>query len=171
MEPLKNPCDRLSISVIVAAYNERYLITESLRRLRILEYCGHISRVQVIVVDEGSTDGTRQILESMREYFESLVDGKMEWMFLRHDLNRGKGEAIRTALARAIGEVTVIYDADLEYDAADIGRLVAVFLEHQADAVFGSRFAGGEVRRALLFRHQMGNKVLTFCANMDQIST
>lgn len=166
MKHLQNPCDRLSVSVIVAAYNERYLISESLRRLRILEQSRHISRVQVIVVDDGSTDGTREILESIKGYFASSVDGKIEWIFLRHESNCGKGAAIRTGLAQATGEVTVIHDADLEYDPADIGRLVAVFLEHQADAVFGSRFAGGEVRRALLFRHQMGNKLLTFVANL-----
>ena len=81
---------------------------------------------------------------------------RLEWRFLRHERNGGKGKAIQTALAHADGEITIIHDADLEYHPRDILRIVKVFVEEAADAVFGSRFAGGEARRALLFRHELG---------------
>ncbi len=91
--------------------------------------------------------------------------GKLEWIFLRHVINGGKGAAVRTALARADCDITVFHDADLEYHPRDLARIVKVFVEEQADAVFGSRFAGGEARRALLFRHELGNRFLTFLTN------
>jgi glycosyltransferase involved in cell wall biosynthesis len=80
-------------------------------------------------------------------------------------MNGGKGNAVRTALAEADCEITVIHDADLEYHPRDLLRIVRVFVEERADAVFGSRFAGGEARRALLFRHELGNRFLTFLTN------
>ncbi len=92
--------------------------------------------------------------------------GKTDWIFLRHERNGGKGTAVRTALALADGEYSVIHDADLEYHPKDILRIVEVFVREKADAVFGSRFAGGEARRVLLFRHQIGNKLLTFLTNL-----
>ncbi|HYG68716.1 MAG TPA: methyltransferase, partial [Anaeromyxobacteraceae bacterium] len=94
------------------------------------------------------------------------VTGKIEWVFLQHVANGGKGTAIRTALAQATGAISIIHDADLEYHPKDILRIVKVFEEEQADAVFGSRFAGGEARRALLFRHELGNRLLTFLTNL-----
>jgi glycosyltransferase involved in cell wall biosynthesis len=90
--------------------------------------------------------------------------GKIEWVFLEHVANGGKGMAIRTALAEADGEISVIHDADLEYHPRDLLRIVKVFVDEEADAVFGSRFAGGEARRALLYRHELGNQLLSFLA-------
>jgi SAM-dependent methyltransferase len=90
----------------------------------------------------------------------------MTWTFLRHERNGGKGQAIRTALERATCEITVIHDADLEYHPRDLLRIVKVFVQERADAVFGSRFSGGEVRRVLLYRHQLGNRLLTFLTNV-----
>jgi SAM-dependent methyltransferase len=90
----------------------------------------------------------------------------VDWLFLQHARNGGKGAAIRTGLARADGEVTVIHDADLEYHPRDLLRFLPVFTEEGADAVFGSRFAGGQARRALLFRHELGNRLLTFLTNL-----
>ena len=156
----------LTVSVLVPVYNERYLVAESLRRLRILEHSPFLSHVEVIVVDDASTDGTTQILGHLEAELGARDDGKMEWVFLRHERNRGKGGAIQTALARATGDVTIIHDADLEYDPADISRMLKVYAENQADAVFGSRFAGGEVRRVLLYRHEIGNKLLTFLCKL-----
>jgi SAM-dependent methyltransferase len=92
--------------------------------------------------------------------------GKIEWLFLRHARNGGKGQAIQTALARATCELSVIHDADLEYHPRDLLRMVDVFEDEGAEAVFGSRFAGGAVRRVLLYRHELGNKVLTFLTNV-----
>jgi len=116
------------------------------------------------VVDDCSTDETPVVLKRFRE---ANPDGaRFSWKFIHHDRNLGKGRAIQTALAQATCEISVIHDADLEYHPRDFHRVVRVFLEHGADAVFGSRFADGEVRRALFFRHQLGNKLLTFLCNV-----
>jgi len=153
-----------SLSVLVPVYNEQYLVAASLERLKLLEPSDLLSRVEVIVVDDCSRDDTARVLEQFRE--ELPKGGKLSWTFLRHERNGGKGKAIRTALAHATCEVTVIHDADLEYHPKDLVRIVRVFVEEEADAVFGSRFAGGEARRVLHHRHQIGNKLLTFLCNV-----
>jgi glycosyltransferase involved in cell wall biosynthesis/phospholipid N-methyltransferase len=153
-----------SLSVLVPVYNEQYLVATSLARLEILETSPHLDKIQVIVVDDCSSDGTAEVLRE----FQAKLDPKnpkFEWVFLRHERNGGKGAAIRTALERATGAITVIHDADLEYHPRDLLRIVKVFEEEGADAVFGSRFAGGEARRALLYRHELGNRLLTFLTN------
>ena len=152
-----------SLSVLVPVYNEQYLVAASLERLKVLETSPHLERVQVVVVDDCSKDETPRALEQFRA---GLTPGKLSWMFLRHDKNGGKGKAIQTALTHADCDITVIHDADLEYHPRDLLRIVRVFVEEEADAVFGSRFAGGEARRVLLYRHQLGNKLLTFLCNI-----
>jgi len=171
-----------SLSVLVPVYNEQHLVAASLARLEILESSSNLEQIQVIVVDDCSNDGTPEALRSFATTCGltwrddaapvdgiSLVAsgraGKIDWVFLRHACNGGKGRAIRTAIAHARCAITVIHDADLEYNPRDLDRIVRVFLEEKADAVFGSRFAGGDVRRALLFRHELGNRLITFLAN------
>jgi glycosyltransferase involved in cell wall biosynthesis len=153
-----------SLSVLVPVYNEQYLVATSLERLKVLETSPHLERIQVIVVNDCSRDDTPRVLEKFREGLQP--GGKVEWLFLDHEKNGGKGKAIQTALARADCELTVIHDADLEYHPRDLLRIVRTFVEEEADAVFGSRFAGGEARRVLFYRHQLGNKLLTFLCNM-----
>jgi glycosyltransferase involved in cell wall biosynthesis len=153
-----------SLSVLVPVYNEEYLVAASLERLKVLEGGEDLSRVEIIVVDDRSTDGTPEVLARFRDGLTS--GGKLSWTFLRHEKNGGKGKAIQTALEHATGEITVIHDADLEYHPKDLLRIVRIFVEEEADAVFGSRFAGGEARRVLLYRHQLGNKLLTFLCNL-----
>jgi glycosyltransferase involved in cell wall biosynthesis len=171
-----------SLSVLVPVYNEQHLVATSLARVEALEASSVLERVQVVVVDDCSRDATADVLRAFAEQrgvrwlddgpIENGVElkghgtkGKVEWVFLHHVLNGGKGKAIRTALAEASCEISVIHDADLEYHPKDLHRIVKVFVEEQADAVFGSRFAGGEVRRALLYRHELGNRLLTFLTN------
>jgi glycosyltransferase involved in cell wall biosynthesis/SAM-dependent methyltransferase len=171
-----------SLSILVPAYNEQYLVAESLARLEVLEESELLDRVQVVVVDDCSRDGTSGVLREFAAArgvswkdegtIEKGVElkghgqkGKFEWVFLRHVLNGGKGAAIRTALAEASCDISVVHDADLEYHPRDLHRIVRVFVEEHADAVFGSRFAGGDVRRALLYRHEIGNRFLTFLTN------
>ena len=172
-----------SLSVLVPAYNEQHLVAASLSRLEVLETSPHLDTVQVVVVDDCSRDATQEVLRAFAAQrgiawtdegpLESGVElkghgkrGKIEWVFLRHVLNGGKGKAVRTALAEATGQISVVHDADLEYHPRDLLRIVKVFVEEDADAVFGSRFAGGEARRALLFRHELGNRLLTFVTNL-----
>jgi SAM-dependent methyltransferase len=117
-------------------------------------------------VDDCSTDRTPAVLRE----FEAAKAGRpretLMWRFLRHDRNGGKGKAIQTALEAATCEISVIHDADLEYNPRDLLRLVQVFIDEPADVVFGSRFAGSEVRRVLFYRHQLGNKFLTTFCNL-----
>jgi glycosyltransferase involved in cell wall biosynthesis len=170
-----------SLSVLVPAYNEEHLVAASLERLEVLESSPHLSRIQVIVVDDCSKDATADVLRRFQEQQQlraaeggAVGDGaplhrpgaKIEWLFLRHERNGGKGRAIQTALERADCEISVIHDADLEYHPKDLLRMVRVFEEEGADAVFGSRFAGGAARRVLLYRHELGNRLLTTFTNL-----
>ncbi len=180
-----------SLTVLVPVYNEQHLVATSLARLEVLETSPHLERIQVIVVDDSSKDRSPQVLAAFAaERGIALAPpsphaprgssaelppavergrgrkGKIDWLFLRHARNGGKGAAIRTGLARADAAITIFHDADLEYHPKDIARIVAVFVEDEADAVFGSRFAGGAARRALLFRHELGNRLLTFLTNL-----
>jgi glycosyltransferase involved in cell wall biosynthesis/phospholipid N-methyltransferase len=179
-----------SLTVLVPVYNEQHLVTASLERLAVLESSPHLERVQVVVVDDSSRDGTPGVLAAFagargialspgppaapREGTGAVPavelgrgrHGRTDWIFLRHERNGGKGTAIQTGLALADGEYAVIHDADLEYHPKDILRMVEVFVREGADAVFGSRFAGGESRRVLLYRHELGNRLLTFLTNL-----
>lgn len=155
----------VSLSVLVPVYNEQHLVEESLSRLVVLEKSPVLSRIEVIVVDDCSSDRTPQVLERFAAARKE-AKGKTEWTFLRHAKNGGKGKAIQTALARATCEVTVIHDADLEYHPKDLLKIVDVFENERADAVFGSRFAGADVRRVLMYRHELGNRLLTFLTNV-----
>lgn len=172
-----------SLSVLVPVFDEQHLVAASLARLELLERSPDLETVQVIVVDDCSRDRTPEVLRAFaRERGVGWIEegpleggvelkghgrrGKFEWVFLRHVLNGGKGKAVRTALAEATGAISVVHDADLEYHPRDLARIVKVFVEEDADAVYGSRFAGGEARRALLFRHELGNRFLTFMTNL-----
>jgi glycosyltransferase involved in cell wall biosynthesis len=148
-------------------YNERHLVYTSLQRLKVLATTPLLERVEVIVVDDCSTDGTPGVLERFQREQAAEQDRKIRWIFIRHEKNGGKGKAIKTALEQATCEITVIHDADLEYHPKDLIRMVNVFVEEEmVDAVYGSRFDGGELRRVLLYRHQLGNRLLTILTNL-----
>jgi glycosyltransferase involved in cell wall biosynthesis len=147
------------VSVIMPVYNERYLVAESVRR--VLGVASPlISRMDLIIVDDGSTDGTRDILRKLATESPDRI------VYIEHEANRGKGAAVCTGLSHARGSVTVIQDADLEYDPRDLPRLMVPFIERGADAVFGSRFLTSEFRRALYYRHRLGNHLLTAISNL-----
>ena len=143
----------LLLTVIVPAYNEVATVEIALRRLREVPL-----RLEIIVVNDSSTDGTREILEQLLE--KRLVD-----RVIHHDKNRGKGAAIRSGIAAATGDAVVVQDADLEYDPQDLPALLLPIRSRQADAVYGSRFQGGP-HRVLYFWHYVGNRVLTLLSNM-----
>ncbi|MBI4541223.1 MAG: glycosyltransferase family 2 protein [Gemmatimonadetes bacterium] len=143
----------MRLSVIVPIFNERTTVGRLLHRLREVPLS-----LEVIAVDDGSTDGTRELLPRLRD--EGLVD-----VLVLHEVNRGKGAALRSGIAYAMGDVIVVQDADLEYEPHEFPRLLEPILAGQADAVYGSRFLGGP-HRVLFFWHMVGNKVLTLLSNM-----
>jgi glycosyltransferase involved in cell wall biosynthesis len=152
-----------TLSVIVPAYNEQYLIATSLARLSVLGESPLLREIKVIVVNDGSTDGTAAAIEGFRASVESeKADPKFSWVWLHSEKNGGKGAAIRAGLTHVDTELVVIHDADLEYHPVDLLKMVELFLMEDADAVFGSRFMPGGYKRALFFRHALGNKFLTF---------
>ncbi len=156
-----------TLSVIVPVYNEQYLIGSSLARLGVLGESPLLESLKIVVVDDGSSDGTAEAIRAFRESIESReAEPKISWAWLRHGKNSGKGAAIRTGLQHVDTELVVTHDADLEYSPRDLLPMVEVFLREDADAVFGSRFMSGGHKRALFFRHALGNKLLTFLCDL-----
>src|ERR1700736_5863977 len=155
-----------TLSVLVPVYNEEYLVAASLERLMCLADSPFLYRVQIIVVDDRSSDGTSEAISQFQELLASTPQDKLQWLFIQHEKNNGKAAAIRTALSAATEELCVIHDADLEYHPGDLKKMVEVFLAEQADAVFGSRFLASQYRRVLFFRHELGNRFLTLLCNM-----
>ena len=143
----------MTLSVVIPAYNEKKTIREILRRVRAVPV-----RKEVIVVDDCSTDGTREILREMMGR-----DGDLKIVF--HEFNQGKGAALRTGFRQVTGQIVIVQDADLEYDPEQYPQLIQPIIEDQADVVFGSRFIG-EKHRVLYFWHSLANKGLTLLSNM-----
>ena len=153
------------LSVIVPVYNEQRTVRELLRRVARLPL-----PKEILVVDDGSRDGTAQWLRTI-DRPDSLTDGEplpasttLRCWF--HDRNRGKGAAIRTALPHVTGRIVIIQDADLEYDPRDYAALIQPILEDRADVVYGSRLVGGAPHRVLFFWHAVGNSMLTLLCNL-----
>ena len=155
-----------TLSVLVPVYNEEHLVAASLQRLMCLADSPFLDRVQIIVVNDGSSDGSWEAISQFNELLASTPNDKLHWLFIQHEKNMGKAAAIRTALSAASEELCVIHDADLEYHPGDLKKMVEVFLAEQADAVFGSRFLASEYRRVLFFRHELGNRFLTLLCNL-----
>jgi len=143
------------LSVVIAAFNEEATIRKIVEAVRAAPTAPFA--LEIVVVDDASTDGTRREIEAMG----SLVDRP-----IFHERNRGKGAAIRTALAAASGDVLLVQDADLEYDPQEYPRLLKPILDGKADVVFGSRFKGGDAGRVLYYWHYVGNRLLTTLSNM-----
>src|SRR5271167_871565 len=156
---------KLSLSILVPVYNEQYLVEASLSRLAVLADCPLLSRVRVVVVNDASKDQSAAALKRFQESLNQSKLSQLEWIFLEHEKNRGKGAAIRTAIPHVDTDLVVIHDADLEYHPSDIPKMIPLFLEEGADAVFGSRFLSSDFRRVLLFRHSLGNKLITLLTN------
>lgn len=145
-----------SLSVVVPCYNERETIRVILDRIMASPTPIH----EIVLVDDCSQDGTRDILKELETSFE----GPLKIFY--HEVNQGKGAALRTGFEQATGEVVVVQDADLEYDPGEYPVLIKPIADGKADAVFGSRFMGGQAHRVVYFWHMVGNRVLTLASNM-----
>lgn len=142
----------MKVSVIIPVYNEESTIEEIIIRVKAQELAS-----EIVIVDDGSLDGTQEILSGFAEDDQVQV--------ILHDRNRGKGAAVRTGFQNATGEVFLIQDADLEYDPRDYPSLLRPIDEGIADVVYGSRFLGGP-RRSVMFWHMVANRMLTFMTNL-----
>jgi len=140
------------LSVIVPVYNERNTLVEIVRRVRAVDL--PVER-EIVLVDDGSDDGTRQILPQLTDSTVRVVT---------HPENRGKGAAVRTGIAESTGDLVIVQDADLEYDPEDWPKLLAPMLKGRAEVVYGSRFTGE--RRNMLFLHWVGNRILSLVTNV-----
>ncbi|MFQ5822934.1 MAG: glycosyltransferase family 2 protein [bacterium] len=143
------------ISIVIPVYCEQETIREIVRRVWNVDLG---LEKEIIIVDDFSTDGTREILKEMQNENKALK-------IFFHERNRGKGAALRTSFAHVTGQIVIVQDADLEYDPQEYPKLLKPILEGKADVVYGSRFLGGP-QRVLYFWHYMGNKLLTLFSNM-----
>jgi glycosyltransferase involved in cell wall biosynthesis len=142
----------MKLSVVIPVYNEARTIREVVEKVQAAPF-----EKEIILIDDASTDGSKEVLERLTRPGVLLV---------RHDRNRGKGAALRTGFSRVTGDIVLIQDADLEYDPQDYPALLQPILDDKADVVYGSRFIGGGPHRVLLFWHSVGNRFLTFLSNM-----
>jgi len=144
----------MKLSVVIPVYNERDTIAEIIAR---------VDRVpidkEIITVNDCSKDGTLDRLKELQQKYPNLK-------VLHHEVNQGKGAALRTGFAAAKGDMVIIQDADLEYDPNEYPKLIQPILDGRADVVYGSRFAGGECHRVLYYWHMLGNRFLTNMSNM-----
>ncbi len=152
------------LSVVIPVYNEESTVAMLLRRVVQAPLVDSISEIELVVVDDCSTDGTWPIVEGFRP--ERRTDGRpVTVCSARHEQNRGKGAALRTGFASASGHIFLVQDADLEYDPKDYPTLLQPITDGFADVVYGSRFLGGP-HRVLFFWHYVGNNFLTLLSNM-----
>jgi glycosyltransferase involved in cell wall biosynthesis len=145
----------MKLSIIIPCYNEIATIDAILAKVRAVEL--RVGK-EVVIVDDCSTDGTRELLASL--------GGAPDLRVVFHEVNRGKGAALRSGFAHASGDLIIIQDADLEYDPHEYAKLLQPILDNKADVVYGSRFIGGESHRVLYFWHSVGNRFLTLLSNM-----
>jgi glycosyltransferase involved in cell wall biosynthesis len=142
----------LKLSVVIPVYNEQATLRELYESVRAVDI-----EKEIIFVDDGSTDGSREILQGLADESTRIV---------LHERNLGKGSALRSGFRYVTGDIVIIQDADLEYDPAQYPKLIKPILEGKADVVYGSRFITGDYRRVLFFWHMVGNKLLTLLSNL-----
>ena len=145
------------ITILIPVYNEVNTLEEILNKVENTDFCG--LEKEIILIDDCSTDGTNEIYS------------KFSYKVLYHNVNKGKGAALRTGFKEANGDIIIIQDADLEYDPRDYKDLIRLVLEDKADVVYGTRLTGVKPSRAFMFHHLLGNKFLTFVTNLLYCTT
>jgi glycosyltransferase involved in cell wall biosynthesis len=148
------------LSIIIPVYNEENTIHFILDKIKEVQLQNTISK-EIIIVDDCSNDNS---LVNLNKYHSNNSD--LDILILKHEVNKGKGAALRTGINKASGDIIIIQDADLEYDPQEYNILLKPILDGKADVVYGSRFMGGKPHRVLFFWHSIGNKFLTFLSNM-----
>jgi glycosyltransferase involved in cell wall biosynthesis len=143
------PIDDPLLTLIVPVHNEESYLDELMERIEVLEV-----RTEVLLVDDGSTDSSQEICRRWSETRDGIK-------LLVHPVNKGKGAAVRTGIAESTGDIVAVQDADLEYDPANIPKLIGPLVDGRADVVYGSRLKGGEPQRAHLYWHMLGNRMLS----------
>jgi glycosyltransferase involved in cell wall biosynthesis len=151
----------MKLSVVVPTYNEERTIMNVIAAVSQVDLAAALGKkveLEIIVVDDGSTDGTRRMLDSL--------DSRPDIRVIVHERNRGKGAAVRTGFAHVTGDIVIIQDADMEYDPTEFPRLLEPIVNGHADVVYGSRLSGGRPQRVYLFWHMVGNRMLTLLTNV-----
>ncbi|MFH1519879.1 MAG: glycosyltransferase family 2 protein [Candidatus Omnitrophota bacterium] len=146
--------DNFLLSIVIPCFNEKEFVKELVDRVRNTS----IVNKEIILIDDGSTDGTKDIIKNEIEQKVTKV--------IYHDRNLGKGAALRSGFKEVRGDIIIVQDADLEYDPQEYPRLIKPILDGKADVVYGSRFVGSQEHRVLYFWHMMGNKFLTLISNI-----
>ncbi len=149
----------MKLSILMPTFNEVDYIEEIVSRV-LKQRVNGISDMELIIVDDASTDGTREKIRRLCQHYS----GKIKAFF--HDKNTGKGAALKTAIKQMSGDICIIQDADLEYDPKDYSAMLEPIIDGRADCVYGSRFSGSQSKRVLFFWHYVGNKFLTLLSNM-----
>ena len=149
-----SPNQRPLLSIVIPCFNEAATIEALIERVRL----SPVISKQIVVVDDGSTDGSRELLQRLSSADDLLV--------LFHPRNRGKGAALATGFQAATGDICIVQDADLEYDPDEYPLVIGPIVEGRADVVYGSRFQGGKPHRVVYFWHRLGNGLLTLLSNM-----
>lgn len=149
----------MKLSVLMPVFNEKLWVEEIVERV-IKQKVEGVHELEIIVVDDGSSDGTREIIQILSQRHKDIISA------VYHKKNMGKGAAIRTAVQKMSGDVCIIQDADLEYNPADYPLILAPIVSGLADCVYGSRFVGAQAKRVLFFWHSVGNKFITTLSNM-----
>ena len=144
----------MKLSIVIPCFNEKATILELIDAVR----SAPIQDKQIIIVDDGSTDGTREILKG--------IEGEDDIDIIYHETNKGKGAALSTGFAAATGDICIVQDADLEYDPQEFPTVIQPILDGKADVVFGSRFQSGRPHRVVYFWHRIGNGLLTLLSNI-----